>query len=146
MNRQDGDITLRRNILDMLDVIQLTKSNINLLKNNEIMFIEDSKEGTTYLMDKDMNMYFVQLEYGKELTREDIYAVIPEYKEASYENQTVYTGINLGMGRALLIKTKIYKDYMKELKSNIVYNDQYRDCYNAYCSWMYCAIKFLKSR
>jgi len=72
MNGQDGDITLRRKILEMLDVIQLTKSNINLLKNNEIMFIEDSKEGTTYLMDKDMNMYFVQLEYGKELTREDI--------------------------------------------------------------------------
>ena len=144
MKIEDGDIGLRNAIIEMADVIKLTKSNINLLKNDEIMFIEDSNEGTSYLMDKNMNMYYVQLEYGKELTREDMYAILPEYKEA-YKDQTVYTGINLGMGRVLLIKTKIYEDYMKELKSNVTYNDEYSDCYNAYCSWMYCAIKFLKS-
>ena len=89
MKIEDGDIGLRNAIIEMADVIKLTKSNINLLKNDEIMFIEDSNEGTTYLMDKKMNMYYVQLEYGKELTREDMYAILPEYYNVWIHTQYV---------------------------------------------------------
>lgn len=141
----DEKYEFRENTIDKLNVVDLNKNNLNLIKNNEIMFIEDSNEGTTYIMDKSMNLYYVNLKEDKRITKEDIYNVLSDYKKASYENQEVYTGINLGIGHALLIKTKIYDEYMKLLRSVTIYQDQYLDCYNAYCYWIHCAIKFLKN-
>lgn len=144
MFEPDENYEYREKIIDKLNVIKLNNDNILLLKEEDIMFIEDSNEGTTYVMDKDANLYYAQLEYGKEITRKEFRSALPKYNETSYENQKIYTAINLGMGRVLLIKSSIYEEYMKLLTTNIQYEDQYLDCYTAYCHWMDNAIMFLK--
>lgn len=140
----DLNYNFRQNTFSKLNVIELNKKNINLLNENEIMFIEDSNDGETYILDQKENIYHVNCEYGKELTREDLCKVLKDYSKASYKDLSVYTAINLGLGHALLIKTKIYDEYMKLLKSKITYENQYEDCYNAYCHWLDCALQFLE--
>lgn len=129
----------REMIINQLNVIKITKENINLLKEKDIMFIEDSNSGTYYIMDKDTNLYDTNgMKY------EDMQDQLPEYKKANLENQEIYKAINLGMGHALIIKSSIYDEYMELLKANIQYEDPYLDSYNAYCHWMDNAIIFLK--
>jgi hypothetical protein len=48
------------------------------------------------------------------------------------------------MGHALLIKTENYDSYVKFLRQNIKYDDEFQDFYNAYCYWMTYAIEYLK--
>jgi len=136
----------RNKTFNKFNIINLTKENINSLKEDEVLFIEDSNDGETYILNSKLNIYYVNCEYGKELSRKDIFKVLKKYGDASYENPSVYTAINLGMGHALLIKTKIYDEYMKLLKSNIQYENQYEDCYIAYCCWLNYAVKYIKSK
>lgn len=98
-------------------------------------------------MDSKINLYFVNVIYGKKLGIEDIYARLPEYKNASFENKEDYKAINLGLGHALLIKTNIYDEFMEKLKNEISYDENdMGDYYNAYCYWINCATQFLKER
>jgi len=129
----------REKIISKLNVIQITKENLDLFKEEELMFIEESKEGTDYIMDKDANLYDIP----SYISFEDVFSHLPDYKNVTSENQKVYTVINLGLGHALFIKTSIYEKYMKLLKSNIQYENPCEDCYTAYCYWMENAITFL---
>ena len=129
----------RNMIIDKLNVIKITKDNLHLLKEEDIMFIEDSNEGTHYIMDKDTNLYDTN-----EMKYEEIQEQLPEYKKANLKNQKVYKGINLGLGHALIIKSSIYDEFMNLLKTNIQYENEFEDCYNAYCHWMDNAEMFLK--
>lgn len=139
MFKLDENYEYREMIINKLNVIKLNKYNLHLLKEEDIMFIEDSNEGITYVMDKDANLYDTNgMEY------EDIQDQLPEYKKANLENQEIYKAINLGMGHALIIKSSIYDEYMKLLRANIQYENEYEDCYNAYCHWMNNAIIFLE--
>lgn len=130
----------REMIIEQLNVIETTKENLHLLKEEDIMFIEVSNEGTHYIMDKDTNLYYIK----PGIKTDDVFKYLPEYKQASLENQKMYKAINLGLGHALLIKTFIYDEYMKLLKTNIQYENEFEDCYNAYCHWIDNAILFLK--
>lgn len=134
----------RQMIINKQIIMNITKENLKCISESKIMFIEDSNEGIIYLMDIIGNLLCIKL--GQDIKREDLYEVMPEYKNASIENQEVYKGINLGMGHALLIKTSIYKEYMNSLKEKIKYDDEYEDYYDAYCYWMEVAIKFLKDK
>lgn len=138
----------RDEAINELNYIELDKNNIDCIKNEEIMFIEDGgSEGTRYFMDSKINLYFVNVIYGKKLGIEDIYARLPEYKNASFENKEDYKAINLGLGHALLIKANIYDEFMEKLKNEIAYDENdMGDYYNAYCYWINCATQFLKER
>ena len=52
----------REMIISKQNTIKITKDNIHLLKEADVMFIEDSNEGTDYIMDKDSNLYDIQFE------------------------------------------------------------------------------------
>ena len=132
----------RNMIIDKLNVTKITKDNLHLLKEEDIMFIEDSNEGTHYIMDKDANLYG-DISWV-DCNNEDIQNQLPEYKKISGKNQKSYKGINLGMGHALIIKSSIYDEFMDLLKANIRYENEFEDCYNAYCHWMDNAEMFLK--
>lgn len=138
----------RDEAINELNYIELDKNNIDCIKNEEIMFIEDGgSEGTRYFMDSKINLYFVNVIYGKKLGIEDIYARLSEYKNASFENKEDYKAINLGLGHALLIKANIYDEFMEKLKNEIAYDENdMGDYYNAYCYWINCATQFLKER
>ena len=135
----DENYEYREMIISKLNVIKITKENIGLLKEEDIMFIEDSNSGTHYIMDKATNLYDTN-----DMKYEDIQNQLPEYKRDNIENQEIYKAINLGMGHALIIKSSIYDEYMKLLKTNIRYEEPCMDCYNAYCHWMDNAVIFLK--
>lgn len=137
------DELLRREIIDNLNVIKLSKKNIKELKSKDILFIETSNEGDTYFFTRNKKLYFINYFYGKELNKDEIMNEYPEFGEASYENQKDFIGINLGLGHALLIRTENYDEYMKILTSETLYEDQYEHCYNAYNHWMNCAIIFI---
>jgi hypothetical protein len=138
----------RDEAINKLNYIELNKNNIDCIKNENIMFIEDGgSEGTRYFMDSKTNLYFVNVIYGNKLRIEDIYTRLPEYKNASFENKKDYNAINLGLGHALLIKTNIYDEFMEKLKNEIAYDENdMGDYYNAYCYWIKCATQFLKER
>ena len=97
----------REMIIGKLNIIKITKENIGLLKEKDIMFIENSNSGTHYIMDKDTNLYDTN-----DMKYEDIQNQLPKYKKANLENQEIYKAINLGMGHALIIKSSIYDEYM----------------------------------
>lgn len=143
----DG-LCARDEAINKLNYIELNKNNIDCIKNENIMFIEDGgSEGTRYFMDSKTNLYFVNVIYGNKLRIEDIYTRLPEYKNASFENKKDYNAINLGLGHALLIKTNIYDEFMEKLKNEIAYDENdMGDYYNAYCYWINCATQFLKER
>ena len=144
----DEDFYTREETIKSLECIELTSENLNLLTENEIVFIEDDdSDGSLYFMDNKINLYHAQVKYPKDkkLTKDLIFSKLPKYKNASYENQKDYKAINLGMGHALLIKTSNYDSYMSLLKNNIKYEDEFNDCYNAYCYWMKYAIEFLEN-
>ena len=134
----------RQMTMDKQITINITKEKLKLLDESKIMFIEDSNEGIIYLMDIFSNLFCVKLD--KDMKREDLYKIFPEYKNAFLENQEVYKGINLGMGHELAIKISIYEEYMNSLRAKIKYDNEYEDCYDAYCYWMEVAIKFLKDK
>lgn len=138
----------RDEAINKLNYIELNKNNIECIKNENIMFIEDGgSEGTRYFMDSKTNLYFVNVIYGNKLRIEDIYTRLPEYKNASFENKKDYNAINLGLGHALLIKTNIYDEFMEKLKNEIAYDENdMGDYYNAYCYWIKSATQFLKER
>lgn len=146
-SNMDG-LYARDEAINELNYIELDKNNIECIKNEEIMFIEDGgSEGTRYFMDSKINLYFVNVIYGKKLGIEDIYARLQEYKNASFENKEDYKAINLGLGHALLIKANIYDEFMEKLKNEIAYDENdMGDYYNAYCYWINCATQFLKER
>ena len=138
----------RDEAINKLNYIELNKNNIDCIKNENIMFIEDGgSEGSIYFMDSKTNLYFVNVIYGNKLHTEDIYARLPEYKNASFKNKKDYKAINLGLGHALLIKKNIYDEFMEKLKNEISYDENdMGDYYNAYCYWINCATQFLKER
>lgn len=138
---KNDEFDFRMITLNELGYIELTKENINMLQNDNILFIEDSDDGDTFIMDKDMNLFHVQLNYGKEFNRNEIYKIIPEYKNA-LNTDKVFKVINLGYGHALLVKSDIFKDFKKILDNNISESDYYP--YSAYCYWMASAIEFIQ--
>ena len=142
------DYDNRMETIDNLNCIELDKSNLDLLGKNEIIFIEDdASDGSLYFMDDKKNLYHIEVKYNRDKTinKDSVFSVLPKYGKASYENQKDYKAINLGMGHALLIKTENYNDYMKLLKKNIEYENEFQDFYNAYCYWMKYAIEFLNN-
>ena len=121
----------------------------NIITKNEIIFIEDDEsDGSLYFIDNTIKLYHINIKYNKDksINKEIIFSLLPKYKNASYDNQSDYKSINLGMGHALLIKTDLYDDYIKYLKKNIEYENQFEHFYNAYCYWMKYAMKFLKNK
>ena len=141
------DYESRMEIIAKMNCIELNRDNINLLTQNDILFIEDDEsDGSTYFIDSKINLFHIELKYNKDsaINKDFIFDLLPKYKNASFENQEDYKAINLGMGHALLIESSIYDEYIKKLKENIKYEDQFEDFYNAYCHWMKSAIKFLK--
>jgi hypothetical protein len=140
----DSRYQYRKMIIDKQILINITKEKLALLNESKIMFIEVSNEGIIYLMDTIATLFCIKLD--ENIKREDLYNILPEYKKASVDNQEVYTGINLGMGHALLIKTSIYKEYMNLLKVKTQSEEQNEEYYNAYCYWMDIAINFLNNR
>ena len=130
-----------------LNCIELNKNNIDLLSKNEILFIEDDdSDGSLYFMDDKINLYHVNVKYSKDksINKEKIFSILPKYKNTLSKNQKDYRAINLGMGHALLIKSSIYENYIKFLKSKIKYENEFEDFYNAYCYWMTYAIEYLQ--
>lgn len=145
MNNNDSEngYDVRTKIIESLGLINLTKDNISLIDEKNVLFIETSNDGSTYIMDNKKQLFYVDLEYGKEITKEEFNKYFSKYAKSNVENTKYYKSINLGLGHALLIKTNIFDEYLKLLKENIVYENEYEDCYNAYCHWMESAISFV---
>ena len=117
--------------------INLTKDNLNILKDANIFFIESSREGIVYLMDDKKNLYYTNIYEEEKVLYEDLRNVIKDFEGKNY------SAINLGMGHALQIKNQIKDKFMKHLKNSIQFEDEFQDGYNAYCNWISCAITFL---
>ena len=147
LGEPNPDYDHRIETIEKLNCIELDKENINLLSEHEIVFIEDdASDGSLYFMNNRMKLYHINVKYNedKEINKDIVFSILPKYKEASYENQKDYKAINLGMGHALLIKREYYDSYVKFLKSNIKYENEFQDFYNAYCYWMTYAVEYLK--
>lgn len=142
------DYDHRIDTIEKLNCIELNKDNINLLDEEKIYFIEDdASDGSLFFMDNNKKLYHIDVKYNEDKTinKDLVFKYLPKYKEASYENQRDYKAINLGMGHALLIKRNHYDKYVRLLKENIEYEDEFQDFYNAYCYWMTYAIEYLKN-
>ena len=126
--------------------ITLTKNNLNLLNKEDILFIMISDEEMDFF-DK-YKIYYSRNKYDKEISDDDIYNIFPELKRALYDYNEDFMEINLGLGHSLIMRKEIYEDYMKILRSDIVYDDQYDEeqIYAAWNHWVDCAIKYINSK
>ena len=67
----------RQMIINKQIIMNVTKEKLKCIYESKIMFIEDSNEGIIYLMDILGNLLCIKL--GKDIKREDLYEVMPEY-------------------------------------------------------------------
>ena len=122
--------------MKLVNEIELNKDSISSLNKDEILFIMSCNECIDFL-DIHKNYYSYNL-YKKELSEETI-------KELHFED---YDAINLGLGHALVIRKDIYNEFMKILKNEIIYEDEFNPdhVYAAWNHWVGCAIKLIDKK
>ncbi len=140
------DELLQIETMNKVKQIKLTKNNLNLLNKDDILFIMVSDEDMDFF-DK-YKIYYSRNKYDKDITDEDISNIIPELKTATDDRKKSFIGINLGLGHGLFMRSEIYEDFMKVLRSEIVYDDEFdpEQIYAAWNHWVDCAIKYINNK
>ena len=136
---------LKENTIETLNIVYLDKYNIKELEQDKILFIMDSSDETNFI-DNDYN-YYVYNKYKKEITLEDVYKYVPNYKMIIDDyKKSLYKGINLGMGHALFIKKDIFDEFMSILRSYTTYENEFEDFYNGWQYYLVSIMDYLENK